>query len=42
MINILEFYRNIPRKKCKKCGNEIVEKADCYQNICDHCSHPAI
>ncbi|WP_208590421.1 protein YhfH [Gracilibacillus suaedae] len=42
MKSIVEFFRNIPRKKCSKCGNDIVEQADCYHNICDSCSHPAI
>lgn len=35
--NILEFFRNLPSKKCTKCGKEIEEQADCYGNTCNHC-----
>ncbi|MRH44161.1 YhfH family protein [Aquibacillus halophilus] len=42
MMSIVEFFRNLPRKKCAKCGNDIVEKADCYVNLCDNCDHPAL
>ncbi|MDL4842783.1 protein YhfH [Aquibacillus rhizosphaerae] len=42
MISMVEFFRNLPRKKCSKCGNDIVEKADCYVNLCDNCDHPAL
>ena len=35
--NIIEFFRNLPAKKCTKCGNEIEEQADCYGNTCNHC-----
>ncbi|WP_204499111.1 protein YhfH [Aquibacillus albus] len=41
MVNVLEFFRNLPRKKCFNCGNPIDEKADCYSNLCDNCDHPA-
>ncbi|WP_156643723.1 protein YhfH [Lentibacillus sp. JNUCC-1] len=41
MMNVLEFFRNLPRKKCHICQNAIHEKADCYGNICDECDHPA-
>jgi len=41
MKNVIEFFRNLPKKKCHMCGNEINEKADCYTNICDECDHPA-
>ncbi|MEQ6377217.1 protein YhfH [Bacillaceae bacterium S4-13-58] len=41
MISAIEFFKNLPRKKCSKCGNEMDEKADCYHNICDECDHPA-
>ncbi|QHS24400.1 YhfH family protein [Virgibacillus sp. MSP4-1] len=37
----MEFFRNLPSKKCVKCGSQIHEKADCYGNICDDCDHPA-
>lgn len=41
MINVMDFFRNLPKKKCSKCGHEMVEKADCYGNLCDDCDHPA-
>ncbi|WP_226576803.1 protein YhfH [Halobacillus litoralis] len=41
MMNIVEFFRNLPKKHCSNCGNVIQEKADCYGNICDDCDHPA-
>ncbi|HLR64059.1 MAG TPA: protein YhfH [Pseudogracilibacillus sp.] len=41
MINIIEFFRNLPKKHCHYCGTTINEKADCYGNICDDCDHPA-
>lgn len=41
MINVIEFFRNLPSKKCYNCGNTMHEKADCYGNLCDECDHPA-
>lgn len=41
MINVLEFFRNLPDKICRQCGYPMTEKADCYGNICDECDHPA-
>lgn len=41
MINVLEFFYNLPDKNCHECGQAIREKADCYGNICDECDHPA-
>lgn len=41
MMNVLEFFRTLPKKKCRECGNPIVEKADCYGNLCDDCDSPA-
>ncbi|WP_163537118.1 protein YhfH [Gracilibacillus sp. YIM 98692] len=41
MISIVEFFRNIPRKKCIKCGHTMTEQADCYHNVCDTCNDPA-
>ena len=35
--SIVEFFRNLPAKKCTDCGNKIEEQADCYGNTCDHC-----
>jgi len=41
MINVIEFFRNLPEKICHHCGHPMFEKADCYGNICDECDHPA-
>lgn len=41
MIKIIDFFKNLPRKKCHYCGLDMDEKADCYVNICDDCDHPA-
>jgi hypothetical protein len=35
--NILEFFRNLPKKQSAECGQVIEEQADCYSNKCDHC-----
>ena len=42
MLGLVEFFKNLPKKKCHHCGNNIVEKADCYGNVCDECDSPAI
>ncbi|WP_343752027.1 protein YhfH [Lentibacillus halophilus] len=42
MYNIVEFFRNLPEKKCHHCGHTMHEKADCYGNLCDECDHPAL
>lgn len=41
MFNVIEFFRNLPKKMCAHCGEEIIEQADCYKNICEQCDHPA-
>nr|WP_064971740.1 protein YhfH [Ornithinibacillus californiensis] len=41
MKSVLEFFRNLPKRKCQKCGLDINEQADCYINICEECDHPA-
>ncbi|MFC7746271.1 protein YhfH [Lentibacillus kimchii] len=41
MMNVVEFFRNLPHKKCHNCGQIISEKADCYGNLCDNCDSPA-
>lgn len=40
MQGLVEFFKNLPKKKCQKCGHEIVEMADCYRNVCHDCDHP--
>nr|WP_096270401.1 protein YhfH [Paucisalibacillus globulus] len=41
MMNVLEFFQNLPKRKCQNCGQDIKEQADCYINICEECDHPA-
>ncbi|HLR74757.1 MAG TPA: protein YhfH [Virgibacillus sp.] len=41
MINVLEFFKMLPKKKCRECGVDMDELADCYINLCDECHHPA-
>lgn len=41
MKNVVEFFRSLPKKKCHDCGNDMLELADCYGNLCDECDHPA-
>ncbi|WP_084178959.1 protein YhfH [Virgibacillus alimentarius] len=41
MMSVVEFFRNLPKKRCHQCGNAMNEKADCYRNVCDECDHPA-
>ena len=36
--NIIEFFKNLPPKKCASCGEEIVEQHECYGNTCDSCN----
>lgn len=35
MTKTLDFYRNIPRKECTKCGHEVQEQFDCYITECE-------
>jgi len=41
MMSVVEFFKNLPKKKCHLCGDDMLEKADCYGNLCDDCDHPA-
>ncbi|WP_076558744.1 protein YhfH [Salimicrobium flavidum] len=41
MMNVVEFFRNLPKKQCSKCGSVIQEQADCYGNTCQECDSPA-
>jgi hypothetical protein len=38
--NVVEFFRNLPAKKCVECGNEIDEQHECYGSKCDNCMDP--
>lgn len=41
MVNVIDFFKNLPKKHCQQCGVEMVEQADCYGNTCPECNHPA-
>ncbi|MET0960124.1 MAG: protein YhfH [Psychrobacillus psychrotolerans] len=36
--NVIEFFRNLPAKKCATCGDTIEEQHECYGNHCDKCT----
>ncbi|WP_081447413.1 protein YhfH [Bacillus coahuilensis] len=36
--NIVEFFKNLPSKKCETCGENIEEQHECYGNHCDNCA----
>ena len=35
--NVMEFFRNLPPKKCSECGENIEEQHECYGIVCDKC-----
>jgi hypothetical protein len=37
MVDALEFFKNLPPKKCTDCGSEIEEQHECYGNLCEKC-----
>ncbi|HIS27919.1 MAG TPA: YhfH family protein [Candidatus Avamphibacillus intestinigallinarum] len=41
MVNVIEFFKTLPKKKCRHCGEEIEEQAECYGDYCDKCASPA-
>lgn len=36
--NVIEFFKNLPKKTCVTCGNEIEEMHECYGSKCDACN----
>lgn len=38
LINVIEFFKNLPAKMCATCSEEITEQHDCYSNKCDKCN----
>lgn len=38
LVNIIEFFKNLPAKSCVACGDEISEQHECYTNKCDKCN----
>lgn len=39
IVNVIEFFKNLPAKKCVTCGNEIEEQHECYNTKCDACNN---
>lgn len=37
--NVIEFFKNLPPKKCTQCGEKIEEQHECYGTTCDKCNH---
>ena len=37
LMKVLEFFKNLPPKKCVQCGREIEEQHECYGNTCENC-----
>lgn len=37
MMETLEFYRNLPKKHCVECGQEIEEQHESYLYECERC-----
>ncbi|MCZ2257658.1 YhfH family protein [Sporosarcina sp. G11-34] len=35
--NVIEFFKNLPVKKCITCGEQIEEQHKSYRNQCDKC-----
>lgn len=38
LVNVIEFFKNLPAKECNTCGEEIAEQHECYNNTCDKCN----
>ncbi|MFC5464710.1 protein YhfH [Lederbergia graminis] len=36
--NIIEFFKNLPPKKCAECGKQIEEQHECYETKCPQCN----
>lgn len=37
MTDNLDFYKNIPKKECCKCGEYFEEQAESYSHECESC-----
>ncbi|WP_408008773.1 protein YhfH [Pseudalkalibacillus sp. A8] len=37
MENPVQFFKNLPKKKCPECGQTIKEQAESYFMECEHC-----
>ena len=38
LVNVIEFFKNLPAKTCTTCGDEIAEQHECYHNECEKCN----
>ncbi|KIL50142.1 hypothetical protein KP77_15170 [Jeotgalibacillus alimentarius] len=36
--NVMEFFRNLPPKKCASCGEQMEEQAEAYTTVCSKCA----
>lgn len=36
--SIVEFFKNLPPKKCTECDALIIEQHECYGTKCDKCN----
>ncbi len=37
LMSPVEFFRQLPKKVCIECGEQIEEQAESYLNECEHC-----
>ncbi|WP_120190195.1 protein YhfH [Ammoniphilus oxalaticus] len=37
MLKLSEFFRALPDRCCSRCGNTLIEQADCYVTECPEC-----
>lgn len=35
--NVVEFFKNLPKKSCVKCGSTMEEQSECYSHHCEDC-----
>ena len=38
LVNVIEFFKNLPAKICANCKEEFSEQHDCYTNKCNKCN----
>ncbi|MBM7655923.1 protein YhfH [Neobacillus cucumis] len=38
LMSPVEFFRNLPKKECTKCGKHMQEQAESYLMDCDQCN----
>lgn len=35
--NVVEFFKNLPPKRCTECGEAVSEQHECYGTKCEKC-----